>query len=186
MARGSPIRATRGQPTDRRLQTAQRRVSRRQQGSNRRRKAVKLLAKSPQTVQRQRQDCHHTWALDLVRQYDPIPHEDLRVANLVKDHRLAKSISDAGWAQFLATLTCTAACAGKRVMAVHPADTSQACSGCGALVWKGLAVRWHSCPDCRTSLHRDHNSAKNVEWAGQALRGADAVGLREEPSIPRL
>ena len=47
-------------------------------------------------------------------------------------------------------------------VAVDPAYTSQACSGCGVMVEKGLSVRWHECPDCGTSLHRDHNAAKNI------------------------
>jgi putative transposase len=71
-------------------------------------------------------------------------------------------------------LSLKAACAGRRVIAVNPAYTSQVCSGCGVLVKKGLSVRWHTCPDCGTSLHRDHNAAKNIERAGQALRGAVA------------
>ena len=56
---------------------------------------------------------------------------------------------------------------------------SQRCSGCGELVYKGLSVRWHSCPDCGTSLHRDHNAAKNIERAGQALRGGVALAALE-------
>jgi putative transposase len=171
---------------ERRLKKAQRRVSRRKKGSNRRRKAVRLLAKAHQTVKRQRQDFHHKRALGLVRQYDTIYHEDLQVANMVKNHRLAKSISDAGWAQFLTILSHKAARAGRSVVAVNPAYTSQTCSGCGALVWKGLSVRWHECPDCGTSLHRDHNSAKNIEWVGQALRGVGGSSPRAEPRIPRL
>jgi putative transposase len=51
-----------------------------------------------------------------------------------------------------------------------PAYTSQICSGCGAVVKRGLSVRWHSCPDCATSLHRDQNAAKNIERLGQSLR----------------
>jgi putative transposase len=93
---------------------------------------------------------------------------------MVHNHRLAKSISDAGWAAFLSILAFKAACAGKRAVAVPPAYTSQRCSGCGVLVAKGLSVRWHSCPACRTSLHRDHNAAKNIEQAVQACRGAVA------------
>ena len=156
------------------LKTAQRRVSRRKKGSNRRRKAVKLLAKAHQTVKRQRQDFQHTTALKLVRQFDTIYHEDLQVATMVKNHHLAKSIADVGWSAFLTILNAKAACAGRRVIAVNPAYTSQICSGCGVVVKKGLSVRWHSCPDCGTSLHRDHNAAKNIERAGQALRGAVA------------
>jgi putative transposase len=159
---------------ERALKTAQRRVSRRKKGGNRRRKAVNLLARAHQKVRRQRQDFHHKTALQLVRENDTIYHENLQPANMVKNHHLAKSISDAGWGAFLIILTYKAACAGRRVVAVHPAYTSQTCSGCGVIVHKGLSVRWHSCPDCGTSLHRDHNAAKNIERAGQALRGAVA------------
>jgi putative transposase len=159
---------------ERALKTAQRRVSRRKKGSNRRRKAVTLLAKAHQMVRRQRQDFHHKTALALVRENDTVYHEGLQVRNMVRNHRLAKSINDAGWATFLSILSFKAACAGRRVIAVNPAFTSQTCSGCGVMVQKDLSVRWHSCPECGTSLHRDHNAAKNIEWAGQALRGGAA------------
>ncbi len=159
---------------ERALKTASRRVSRRKKGSNRRRKAVKLLAKAHQRVRRQRQDFHHKTALQLVRTNDTIYHEHLEPANLVKNHHLAKSISDAGWGAFLIILTHKAACAGRRIVAVNPAFTSQRCSGCGVIVSKGLSVRWHSCPECGTSLHRDHKAAKNIERLGQSRRGAVA------------
>lgn len=159
---------------ERALKTAQRRVSRRKKGSHRRRKAVTLLAKAHLKVKRQRADFHHKVALRLVRENDAIYHEDLQTANMVKNHHLAKSISDAGWSQFLNILSHKAAWAGRRVVAVPPAYTSQTCSGCGVIVAKGLSVRWHSCPDCGTSLHRDHNAAKNIERVGLALRGAVA------------
>jgi putative transposase len=156
---------------EQKLKTSQRRVSRRKKGSNRRRKAVQLLAKAHQKVRRQRADFHHKTALTLVRANDTIYHEDLQTANMLRNHHLAKSIQDAGWTTFLSILTYKAACAGRRVVAVNPAFTSQRCSGCGVLVTKGLSVRWHACPECGTSLHRDHNAAGNREWAGQALRG---------------
>ncbi len=159
---------------ERALKTAQRRVSRRKKGSHRRRKAVTLLAKAHQRVRRQRQDFHHKTALALVRANDTIYHENLQVANMVKNHHLAKSIQDAGWAAFLSILSFKAACAGREVVAINPAFTSQICSGCGVVVQKGLSVRWHSCPECGTSLHRDHNAARNIERAGLALRGAVA------------
>jgi putative transposase len=159
---------------ERRLKKAQRRVSRRKQGSTRRRKAVHLLAKAHQKVKRQRADFHHKVALRLVLTNDTVYHEDLQTANLLKNHHLAKSIQDAGWSAFLRILAFKAAYAGKRVVAVPPAYTSQACSGCGIVVSKGLSVRWHSCPDCGTSLQRDHNAAKNIERLGQRLRGAVA------------
>src|SRR5262249_40761491 len=161
------------------LKTAQRRVSRRKKGSNRRRKAVQLLAKAHQKVRRQRQDFHHKTALTLVRASDVIYHEDLQTANMLKNHHLAKSIADAGWSAFLSILTYKAACAGRRVIAVNPAFTSQICSGCGVLVAKGLSVRWHSCPQCGASLHRDQNAAKNKERLGQSLRGGVALAASE-------
>jgi putative transposase len=101
-----------------------------------------------------------------VRTNDTIYHEDLQTANLLRTHHLAKSINDAGWSVFLTILTFKAASAGKRVQAVDPAFTSQRCSGCGCMVAKGLSIRWHTCPDCGTSLHRDHNAAKNRERLG--------------------
>jgi putative transposase len=152
------------------LRRCQRRVARRQQGSRRRKQAVKLLARAHLKVKRQRQDFHHKVALQLVRENDTIYHEDLQTANLLKNHHLAKSIADAGWSQFLSILSFKAACAGRSVGAVPPAYTSQACSGCGVLVQKGLSVRWHACPECGTELHRDHNAALNILALGKKQR----------------
>src|SRR4029077_12734101 len=119
---------------ERTLKTAQRRVSRRKHGSNRRKKAVTLLANARQKVRRQRQDFHHKTALALVRENDTIYHEDLQTANMLKNHHLAKSIQDTGWSQFLSILAFKAAYAGKGVVAVPPAYTSQTCTGCGVVV----------------------------------------------------
>jgi putative transposase len=154
------------------LKRAQRRVARRTKGSHRRRKAVLLLRRVHQHVQRQRQDFHFTTALALVRQYDTIYHEDLQTANLLRNHHLAKSIADAGWSGFLSILSFKAAEAGRTVVGVPPAYTSQACSGCGVHVHKGLSVRWHECPDCGTRLHRDHNAALNILRLGREPSGA--------------
>jgi putative transposase len=152
------------------LRRCQRRVARRKKGSHRRRKAIVLLAKAHQHIRNQRRDFHHQQARQLVQQYDTIYYEDLRVANMVRNHHLAKSINDAGWSAFLTILTFKAASAGKRVQAVNPAFTSQRCSGpgYGVVVAKGLSVRWHACPECGTSLHRDHNAALNALRLGQS------------------
>jgi putative transposase len=162
---------------ERRLKRAQRCVSRRKKGSHRRRKAVTLLAKAHLKVKRQRQDFHHKEALKLVQQHDTIYLENLQVANMVRNHRLAKSIADASWAQFRAILEAKAVYAGRRVVAVPPAYTSQDCSGCGWRVLKSLSVRTHICPnpDGGLVLDRDENAAKNIERAGQALRGGVAL-----------
>ncbi|HLY30451.1 MAG TPA: transposase, partial [Ktedonobacterales bacterium] len=154
--------------SERRIAKANKRVTRRKPGSHRRRKAVQLLSKVHQTVRCQRQDFHHKSALALVRQYDVIYLEDLQVANMVQNHHLAKSISDAGWARFRAILTYKAACAGKRVEAVPAMYTSQDCSGCGERVPKSLSVRTHVCPFCGLVMDRDENAANNILRAGQA------------------
>jgi putative transposase len=161
--------------TEKHLAKAQRRVSRRKKGSKRRRKAVQLLAQKHQKVRRQRRDFHHKTALYLLRTYDVLYLEDLQVRNLLKHHHLAKSISDAGWATFRTILTSKAAYAGKWVVAVSPAFTSQDCSGCGERVPKSLSVRTHSCPSCGLVLDRDENAAPNILRAGQARQGAVAV-----------
>ena len=140
---------------------------------------MKLLAKAHQKVKRQRRDFHHKTALALVRANDTIYHENLQPANMVQHHHLATSISDAGWGAFLTILTYKAVWAGRRVIGVNPAYTSQRCSGCGVMVQKGLSVRWHACPDCGTSLHRDHNAARNIERLGQSLQGGVALAASE-------
>jgi putative transposase len=152
------------------LRRCQRRVARRKKGSHRRTKAVKILARAHQHVRNQRRDFHHKQAHRLIQSYDVIYHEDLQVRNMAQNHVLAKSISDAGWSAFLTILTFKAAGAGKRVVAVNPAFTSQRCSGCGVIVAKGLSVRWHSCPECGTGLHRDHNAALNILQLGLTMQ----------------
>jgi putative transposase len=104
----------------------------------------------------------------------PYSHDDVQPANMGQQHHLAKSMRDAGWGAVLILLTDKAAGAVHRLVAVNPAFTAPTCSGCGVVVQKGLSVRWHSCPDCGTSLQRDHNAAKHRERAGQALRGGVA------------
>jgi len=154
------------------LQKAQRRLSRKKKGSKRRTKARPLLARKHQKVRRQRQDFHHKVARYLVRHYDLIAREDLRVAKLVRNHPLAKSISDAGWSSFRPTLEYKAACAGTHVIVVAPHYTSQDCSSCGKRVENSLSVRTHVCPFCGFIADRDHNAAMNMLRAGQTLRGA--------------
>jgi putative transposase len=159
-----------------RLAKAQRRVARREPGSKRRHKAVALLARAHQRVRRARTDFHHKAALALLRQYDTIYLEDLRVRNMVRNPHLAKSISDAGWAAFRTTLEAKAACAGRQVIAVPPAYTSQDCSGCGERVRKSLSVRTHVCPSCGLMLDRDLNAARNILRAGQARQALTWLG----------
>ncbi|MEH2033759.1 MAG: transposase [Nostoc sp.] len=75
---------------------------------------------------------------------------------------LAKSVTDAGWGQFLQILNTLAVSAGCLVVAVNPRGTSQECSDCGATVPKTLSDRWHTC-QCGASYDRDHNAARNIK-----------------------
>lgn len=170
--------------SERELKTAQRRVSRRtSKRSNRRRKAVKLLAKKHRKIARQRADFHHKTALNIVREFDVVAVEDLNVKGMVKNHHLAKSISDAGWSQFLSILTNKAESAGRQVVKVNPSYTSQDCSQCGDRVRKSLAVREHRCVACGFVAHRDHNAAINIKNKGTGSPFGDGRRLPREPRI---
>jgi putative transposase len=165
------------------LKTAQRRVSRRpNKRSNRRCKAVLLLAKKHQKVRRRRTDFHHKTALRIVQEFDAIAVEDLNIAGMVKNHHLAKSISDAGWNQFVLILTSKAEEAGRVVIKVNPSYTSQDCLKCGHRVRKSLGVREHRCDNCGFVAHRDHNAALNIKGRAD-LSGMVSVGKSREPRI---
>jgi G6PDH family F420-dependent oxidoreductase len=177
---------------DRSLTTCQKRVARRQKGSQRRASAVKLLGKAYQPVRRQRRDVHHKTALSLVRQYGTIYREDLQVQNMTRRPApqpdgnggdlqngarakagLNTSIHDAGWYSCRLILACKAAWSGKRAVAVPPAFTSQEGSGCGALVQKSLSVRPHVCTSCGLIVwpHRVASSCGLIVWPHPGPRG---------------
>ena len=129
-------------------------------GTARRRASGKRLSKHYQKVTRQRKDFHYKTAIWLLDKYDLIAHEDLNIKELAKT-RMGKSVLDAGWGEFLSIVTCKAESAGKVTVAVNPYNTTQICSGCGVVVPKGLADRWHSCA-CGVELDRDWNAAINI------------------------
>ncbi len=152
--------------TERKLRTQQRRASRRVKRSKRRRKANIQVAKTHLKVRRQRRDFHFKVAKRYAESASAIFVEDLNVQGMVRNHHLAKSISDAGWAQFLSILECKAESAGSRVVKVAPHWTSQRCSSCGAIVPKSLSVRTHVCTHCGYVADRDVNAAINILQAG--------------------
>jgi putative transposase len=164
-------------------------VSRKKKGSNRRRKAVKRLAKHHQKIARQRKDFHYKTTKQLLDKYDVIGFEDLNVKGLAKT-RMAKSILDAGWSEFLDILVCKAESAGKLAIAVNPNGTTQNCSNCGTHIPKTIADRWHSCHVCGLELDRDVNAAINVKnlAVGRTVNKAQCVsdaiaGLAEKPTL---
>ena len=157
-----------------RLRVIQKKVSRRKKGSNRRLKAIKLLAKQHKKVADKRKDFHFKTAKQLLSKYDVVAHEELNIKGLSRT-RLGLSVHDAGWGNFLSILASKAENAGLLTVGVKAFGTSQECSSCGERVLKKLHVRWHDCPHCGCSLDRDHNAAiviKNRAVGHPVLKGA--------------
>jgi putative transposase len=155
------------------LKRCQRRLSKKEKGSSNRRKARQRLAKKHLRISRQRSEHAKRLARCVVRSNDLIAYEDLKVRNLVKNHNLAKSISDVGWYQFRVWLEYFASKFGKVTVAVPPQYTSQKCSHCGRIVKKALSTRTHAC-QCGANLDRDENAAINILREG--LRTTGHVG----------
>jgi len=153
------------------LKRLQRRFAKTQKGSKNRQKARNRLARKHLKVSRQRKDFAVKTALCVVRSNDLVAYEDLRVQNLVKNHNLAKSISDAAWSTFRQWVEYFGEVFGVTTVAVSPHYTSQNCSNCGEKVKKSLSMRTHRCPHCGFVIDRDHNAAINILKLGLSTVG---------------
>ena len=143
------------------LKRLQKRVSRKVKGSNKRKKAINKLGRKHLKVSRQRKDFAVKLARCVVKSNDLVVFEKLTVRNMVKNHHLAKSISDAAWRQFFEWLEYYGQVFGKIVIAVPPQYTSQQCSSCHRIVKKSLSERTHAC-ECGCILDRDENASRNL------------------------
>jgi putative transposase len=144
------------------LRAAQKTLHRRKKGSNNRAKARLRVANVSRRVTNLRDEFIHKVSRELVDSADAIIFEDLSIGNMLKNHCLAKHISDVSWGKLVQFTQSKAERAGKSVVLVPPRNTSQNCSGCGTYVLKVLAERTHSCPKCGLTLDRDHNAALNI------------------------
>lgn len=159
--------------SQKRLKRLQKAASRQKKGSQNRRKANQKVGRQHLKIQRQRKDHAIKLARCVILSNDLVAYEDLAIRNLVKNRKLAKSISDAGWYQFRVWLEYFANVFGKVTVAVSPAYTSQDCSDCGNRVKKSLSTRTHVC-QCGCVLDRDENAARNILM--KALRTVGHTG----------
>ena len=159
-----------------RLRRAQRKVARRtNKKSNRRRKAVAILAQVHRDIFNQRNDFQHKESLKIIQQYQTIFVEDLRSKGLSRGI-LAKSVHDASWASFLDKLSYKAENAGRTFIQVAPQGTSQRCS-CGATNRKKLSDREHVCAACGLVTSRDHAAALEIQRLGRSLQASTILEI---------
>ncbi|MGH3234390.1 MAG: RNA-guided endonuclease InsQ/TnpB family protein, partial [Streptosporangiaceae bacterium] len=168
----------------RRLGRCQRRLARCQKGSANRAKAAAKVARAHRKVRHARADFLHRASTRLVRQNDVIVIEDLAVANMVRNRRLARAIADCGWGEFRRQLAYKCERAGRELVVIgrwYP--SSKTCSACGHLLAElSLSTRHWKCPACGARHDRDINAAKNIRR--QVLPLLPAEVQSDIPGLP--
>jgi putative transposase len=161
------------------LAKAQRRLSKYEMGTFERRKALKVVQRTHERIANRRYNFAHQVSHNLAERFGLIAFEDLSITNMLKNHCLAKSISDAAWRMLVITTSYKAESAGSMVVLVDPRNTSQLCSRCGLKVTKSLSDRVHGCPQCGLVMDRDENAAINILRLGlQSLPKARSPALQ--------
>ncbi|MGW7521563.1 RNA-guided endonuclease InsQ/TnpB family protein [Streptomyces sp. NPDC054796] len=187
LSTGEKIANPRHERADRaRLALAQRRLARKAKGDGaNRRKARRKVAKVHARIADRRRDHLHKLTSKLVRENQTLVIEDLTVRNMVRNHTLARAISDASWSEFRSMLEYKAHWYGRDVVVVDRFfPSSRLCSTCGTLQdTMPLHVRTWTCQGCGTTHDRDVNAAKNLLAAGRAVEACGA-GVRPQRSSP--
>lgn len=167
----------------RRLRLAQKALSRKQKGSKNRDKARRKVARVHLKISDFRKDFLHKLTTRLVRENQTIAVEDLSVKNMVRNEKLALSISDSGWGEFVRQLDYKCRWYGRKLVKIDRwFPSSKRCSHCGHIVEKmPLKIREWQCPECGTHHDRDVNASKNILAAGLAVSVCGA-SVRPEQS----
>jgi putative transposase len=157
----------------RKLARLEREKARRVLGGKNRAKTRRKVAMQHAKVSRARRDYHHKQALNLVRENQAVHVEDLNIAGMVSNRRLARAIHDAGWAQFVRLIDEKAERYGRTLRKVSRwLPSSKTCSSCGHVMdAMPLKIRDWVCPVCGVAHDRDHNAAINILAAGRAESG---------------
>jgi putative transposase len=161
------------------LAKGQRRLSKCEKGTRDRRRILKVVQRIHERIANRRYDFAHQVSNQLVSKYGLIAFENLSITNMLKNHCLAKSISNVAWRMLVTTTSYKAESAGSMVVLVDPKNTSQLCSRCGLKVPKSLSDRVHECPQCGLVMDRDENAAINILRLGlQSLPKARSPALQ--------
>jgi len=163
---------------EKKLTKRQRQLSRKRKGSANRLRARQRVARTHLHVARCRKDFHHKTAKQLVTCFDRIAVEALNVRGMVKNHHLAKAISDVGWSRFFTITKAKAENAGREFVKVPAAYTSQTCSRCGHRQKMPLHVRQFVCEKCGLEICRDVNGSHNVLASSQKLTPVESDSTR--------
>lgn len=161
------------------LKKHQKHLSRKTKGSNRYKRQRMKVARIHEKITNSRKDFQHKLSTKLINEYDLISLEDLSVKNMVRNHKLAYSISDSGWSSFVSMLEYKAKWYDKKVVKIdrfYP--SSKTCSKCDYIIDKlPLSVRKWKCPKCGENHDRDVNAAKNIHRQGLTITGGEMEAL---------
>ena len=163
---------------EQRLKRAQKALSRKAKGSKRRAKARERVARIHNRIANRRSDTLHKLTTMLAQTYSDISIEDLNVAGMVKNHHLAKAVSDASFFELRRMLEYKTAKTGAKLHVIdrwYP--SSKTCSNCGSVKAKlSLTERTYKCEHCGLTIDRDLNAAINIQVAGSAPETVNAHG----------